>query len=232
MNPKPTYLLGDHHADHDDLLRGILRKGVRDVRLIHLGDGEEGYPDRWDADTAERLNNGFGALGIEYLTIRGNHSNPWVFDGSVMLPHFKLLPDYTRMEIDGQSWLFVGGATSINRIDREPGKTWWPEEPMSLREDLAGPADVLVTHAGPSWAAPPPNPFVEYCIRCEEAIGSNTLRQELHAEQLRHDRLFELVRPKRWYFGHHHHSSTWSHNGCEVRQLDCAELAKHSAPSP
>jgi hypothetical protein len=232
MTPKPTYLLGDHHADYDDLLRVIIRKGLRDCRLVHVGDGEEGYPDHWDDQIAERLDNAFGALGIEYLSIRGNHSNPAVFDGSIMLPNFKLLPDYTQMEIDGQTWLFVGGAVSINRLDREPAKTWWPEEPMVLRENLAGAADVLVTHAGPSWTAPPPNPLVEYFIRCEEAIGCNTLRQELVDEQHRHDRLFELVRPKWWYFGHYHHSATHGLNGCEIRQLDCAELARHFPPVP
>jgi hypothetical protein len=224
---KTNYLLGDHHADYDDLLRAILRKGLRGVRIIHVGDGEEGYPDVWDGETAERLDNGFASLDIEYLSIRGNHSNPHVFDGSIMLPNFKLLPDYTRMEIDGESWLFVGGAVSINRLDREPGKTWWPEEDMVLREDLAGPADVLVTHGGPLWLAPPPNPLVECFIQAEEAIDCKTLRQELLDEQIRHDRLFELVRPRFWYYGHHHHSATHQHEGCEIRQLGPTELARH-----
>jgi hypothetical protein len=117
----------------------------------------------------------------------------------LMLPNFKLLPDYSRLEINGESWLFVGGAVSINRIEREAGKTWWIEEDMVLREDLAQPADVLVTHAGPSWLSPPPNPLVEDYIRSEEAVGCQSLRQELADEQLRHDRLFELVKPRHWY---------------------------------
>lgn len=85
-----------------------------------------------------------------------------------------------------------------------------------------------MTHAGPSWNAPPTNPFVEYCISCEEGIGCNTLRQELIDEQLRHDRLFELVRPKFWYYGHYHHSAIHHHEGCEIRQLDMAELVRHT----
>jgi hypothetical protein len=232
LKPKPTYLLGDHHAAHDDLLRVLLRKGLRHARLIHVGDGEEGYPDAWADDTAERLDSAFAALDLEYLSIRGNHSNPAVFNGTVMLPNFKLLPDYSRMEIDGQTWLFVGGAVSINRLDRAPRKTWWPDEPMVLREDLAGRADVLVTHSGPTWMAPPSNPLVEYYISCEQAMGCDTLRQELRNEQRRHDRLFQLVRPQRWYFGHYHASRTRVHAGCTVRQLDCAELVRHPPPEP
>ncbi len=41
-----------------------------------------------------------------------------MFDGFIMLPN-KLLPGYSRLEINGESWLFVGGAVSINRIEWE-----------------------------------------------------------------------------------------------------------------
>lgn len=84
---------------------------------------------------------------------------------------------------------------------------------MVLREDLAGPADVLVTHSRPSWMSPPANPLVEYHIRCEEAIECATLRQELVDEQLRHDRPFEMVKPRRWYFGHYHQRANRMHKG-------------------
>jgi len=228
MKAKPTYILGDHHADYDDLIRALIRRGLRGVRIIHVGDGEEGYPDSWDTDTSEQLDNAFACLEIEYLSIRGNHSNPHVFDGSVSLPNFKLLCDYTRLEIDGESWLFVGGAISINRLDRIPGKTWWIEEEMILNETLAQPADVLVTHSGPSWTVPPVSNFLLECIHYEEQIGCDTLPDELRDESARHDRLFELVRPRSWYHGHFHHSSTHLHGDCSIRQLDMAELVRHT----
>jgi len=55
-----------------------------------------------------------------------------------------------------------------------------------------------------------------------------TLEQELINEQLRHDRLFDLVKPRHWYFGHYHHSAIHNHHGCKIRQLDCGELALHT----
>jgi hypothetical protein len=222
-----TYLLGDHHTNYDELLRAMVRNGWKDARIVHVGDGEEGYPDRWDENTAKRLDQGFASLGIEYLSIRGNHANPHVFDGSIMLPNFKLLPDYSRLKIDGESWLFVGGAVSINRIEREVGKTWWVEETMVLRENLAKPADVLVTHAGPSWLSPPPNQLVEHYIRAEETVGCGTLQQELDEEQLQHDRLFELVKPRHWYYGHYHHRADHQHEGCTIKQLGLADVVLH-----
>ncbi len=227
MKAKHTYLLGDHHADYDDLIRALALRGLRGVRIIHVGDGEEGYPDYWDDGTAEQLDNAFACLEIEYISIRGNHCNPNVFDGRVILPNFKFLPDYTRLEIEGETWLFVGGAISINRLDRIPGKNWWTNEAMVLDEALAQPADVLVTHSGSSWTTPPASELLNYYIEAEAAMGLTTLRQELHDETRRHDRLFEIVRPRQWYHGHYHRSVTYLHEGCMIRQLDVAELAKN-----
>ncbi len=83
-----TYLLGDHHcSDNDTLVKALAKRGLRNCRIIHVGDGEEGYPGGWDEETPERLSADLGRFGIEYLSIRGNHSNPYVFDGRVNLPH-------------------------------------------------------------------------------------------------------------------------------------------------
>jgi hypothetical protein len=222
-----TYLLGDHHSNYDDLIRALLRRGLRHCRIIHVGDGEEGYPDSWDSETAEQLDNAFASLEIEYLSIRGNHSNPNVFDGSVILPNFKLLPDYTRLEIDNETWLLVGGAISVNRLDRIPNETWWVKEEMILDESRAQPSDVLVTHSSPSWTTPPSNELLRYYIESEAAIGTTSLRRELRDEAARHDRLFEIVQPRRWYHGHHHDSSEHQHGECNIRQLGLAELVRH-----
>lgn len=227
-----TYLLGDHHCpDHEALVKTLAKRGLRHCRLIHLGDGEEGYPDSWNGDTPQQLDNAFANLGIIYLSIRGNHSNLHVFDGSVDLPNFKLVPDYTRMELDGETWLIVGGAVSVNRLDRIPGETWWPSEEMTLQEDLAKPADVLVTHTGPSWTLPPSNDLVDHYAAAEAAIGTTSLKRELRDEAARHDRLCELVRPRQWYHGHHHHSATHKVDGCTIRSLGLAELVEHRPPS-
>lgn len=227
MKPIPTYLLGDHHSNYDDLIRALLRRGMRGVKIIHVGDGEEGYPYSWDEETAEHLDNAFASLEIEYLSIRGNHSNPNVFDGSVMLPNFKLLPDYTRLEIDGESWQFVGGAISIDRLNRIPNETWWPTEEMILDESRAQSADVLVTHTGPTASVPPVSSFLLEYIHAEEQFGRETLFDELRDEAARHDRLYELVKPRQWYHGHFHRSATLRTGNCEIRQLNVAELVRH-----
>ena len=229
MKSISTYLLGDHHSNYDDLIRALLRRGLRNVRIIHVGDGEEGYPDSWDSETPEQLDNAFASLDIEYFSIRGNHSNPHVFDGTVNLPNFKLLRDYTRLEINGESWLFVGGAISIDRLNRIPNETWWPTEEMILDESRAQSADVLVTHSGPTSSVPPVSNFLLGYIHAEEQFGRDTLYGELRDEATRHDRLFELVRPRQWYHGHFHISATTSF---PILLCNSTDISSRSASTP
>lgn len=135
------------------------------------------------------------------------------------------------LHINGESWLFVGGAVSIDRVNRIPGITWWAEEEMQLDETKAKPADVLVTHSGPTFTTPKKNDVVDHYAKLESAIGTTTLRRELRDEAKRHDQLFKLVKPKQWYHGHHHHSATHQIGDCTVRQLGIAELILHQ-PQP
>ena len=89
---KPIYILGDHHGDYEAVFSILKERGISNTTVVHVGDGGEGFPD-WSTATAETLNRRFAALEIDYLSIRGNHSDPAVFDGSVMLSNFKLLRD-------------------------------------------------------------------------------------------------------------------------------------------
>ncbi len=223
----PIYLLGDNHGYYEEVLDLITEKSIHDAVILHVGDGDEGC-ENWSADHAHILNEHFAARSIEYLSIRGNHSDPALFDGSVNLSHFKLLPDYTRLCVNGQSWLLIGGAISINRMDLVPGVDWWPAERFKLRRELLEPADVLVTHSGPSWIGPPcRNDFVEIFASTEMDQLGRDLIDELEIERALHDEVFRVVHPSHWYLGHFHNSETKHHQSCHTRILDVCELHLH-----
>lgn len=222
----PIYLLGDHHGYIDNVFEALDENATRNAVLLHVGDGEEGI-DFWQ-NHFELLNDEFAKRNLLYLSIRGNHCDPSLFDGRVDLPHFKLLPDYTRFTAGETSWLLVGGAISIDRQDREKGVDWWPEEKFLLRRELATPADVLVTHSGPRWIGPATsNDFVAIYAQGElETLGSDLIG-ELESERMLHEELFRLVCPKHWYLGHFHDSEVITHEGCVIRMLTMRELHQH-----
>ena len=69
------------------------------------------------------------------------------------------LADYTVEEIGGKTYLFVGGALSIDRELRLEGHSWWSDEDIKELSDdewnsIAGKFDVVITHTAPSIAPP------------------------------------------------------------------------------
>jgi len=232
MNPPPTYeidrpiyLLGDHHGFTGEVFAAIAKQSIRNAVILHVGDGEEGIS--FGPRQFEELNSAFAKRNLLFFGMRGNHCDPNLFDGSIDLPHYKLVPDYTRLSANGESWLLIGGAISIDRLDRVPGIEWWPQENFQLRRDLIEPADVLVTHSGPSWCGPPTsNGFVRLFAERERRHGSD-LVSELDAERALHEEAFAIVRPHHWYCGHFHTSEVTRHQDCEIRILDMNELRLH-----
>ena len=148
-----------------------------------------------------------------------------------LLSNLKLLPDYTRLELNGETWLFVGGAVSVNRIDKIQCGEWWSREGFRLDPSRAGPADVLVTHSGPNWIGPGfSSPLIKTYAQAEDEYGTSSLVADLKEERRQHDRLFRLVKPRTWYLGHFHQKAEKQNAGCRVRILDCGELVRHSPP--
>ncbi len=229
----PIYLLGAHHGDYETLFAKLHEREIRDATVIHVGDGQEGYPD-WKASDAEDLNRCFSALGVEYLSIRGNRSNPALFHGGIMLPNFKLLPDYTRLVINGQSWLFAGGAFSLDQDARILGETYWDDENFKLPGNRPEPADVLVTHSGPPWIGPKSNKLLANAnLPSVAVVGEISPRSQLDAERKCLEMLYRMVAPATWYIGHFHESTEKTYNGCRTRILDRCELVEHpSRPLP
>ena len=217
------YLVGDVHGEFDTLFRKITHLEIGNCYLIHVGDGGEGFlPEPKQTRQFEHYNNFFKKHNIQYLSIRGNHSDPAYFQGQVKLSNFELLPDYTYREFNGENFLFVGGAVSIDRRLRIPRMSWWEEETFVLKPDLVEKVDVLISHSAPYWIGD----FEKSGIAswCEQ---DPTLWAECSKEREDIAKLIELCGCKKHYAGHFHASHFASHNGCDSRILDILEIVEH-----
>ncbi len=228
----PTYLLGDIHGNFNKLLKTIKDKSIHSCRLISVGDLGIGfnYSYQGELDGIQKLNEIFAEREIDFMAIRGNHDDPafWgIGDGSkaVNLSNFKLLPDYTALDIDDQKWLFVGGGISIDRSSRKLNLTYWHDEVFNLDITKIVKCDVLVTHSGPSWIGPFDKNGIAYW--CDRDLD---LWEECRKERKDHDMLTKLCQAKQLFLGHFHMFHQVEHGGCLGRILDIDEILEYRKP--
>ena len=220
---KPTLVVGDIHGEWDALFNKIKSYNMSDCILIHVGDGGEGFlPYEKQLRQFEYLNDFFKKYNIEYLSIRGNHSDPSYFDGSINLSHFKLLPDYTTLTLNDKKFLFVGGAISIDRTIRKEGISYWKDEMFKLDESKIQQCDVLITHSAPTWNGPieKNGMLASFCQK------DPTLWDECMEERKQHDVLIKLTGAKRHYCGHFHESFVVDFDDCVSTILDILQIAE------
>lgn len=166
-------------------------------RVFFLGDF--GYSFRPSFVMA--LTNASVDTGLIIEWIDGNHED---FDylesiGFDLGPNFKYHPRGSVEDIDGVRFMFLGGATSVDRQWRTPGKSWWPQEALTFtdvaRAHEAGKADIILSHDAPHL--PPmlndntaPFPKIDLQI------------SGLHRAIYRH--VYNDAQPKAIFHGHYH----------------------------
>jgi hypothetical protein len=219
----PVLLVGDTHGDWDALFRKLEYLQIEDCVLLHVGDIGIGFksPDKQHREI-ELLNNRFKKRNIQFKGCRGNHDDPKYFLGSVIHSNFELIRDYSYQKFNGERFLFVGGAVSIDRRMRVPNMSWWEDEAFVLKPELVDKVDVLITHSAPQWIGD----FQKSGIAgwCEK---DPTLWEECVKEREDIAKLIELCGCKKHLCGHFHQSHFASHNGCDSRILDILEIVEH-----
>jgi hypothetical protein len=127
--------------------------------------------------------------------IRGNHDNP-----AVCGKHSQYVSDGTMMN----GLMFVGGALSIDKVQRVEGYSYWPDEELSIQKlnhlvtqfEVMEPT-IMVTHECPDTIAElVVNEGRATSIKLDPRFASRT-RQAFQS-------MFELYQPKLWIFGHWH----------------------------
>lgn len=220
---KPLLFLGDHHGEWNFVFDIITSKKIENCYIICVGDGGEGFIHKdKQLRQFELLNNRFKKYNIEYLSIRGNHSDPVYFQGlnRVSLSNFELLEDYTVAEYDDKTIQFIGGAVSIDRTARKEGVSYWVDESVKLDREKCKEVDILVTHTAPSWCFPQQFNQMVYGWALEDAY----LIGDLSNERAIMDEIFKLCKPKLHLYGHFHNSWTEEINGCKHKLLDINEI--------
>jgi hypothetical protein len=205
--PTRVAIAGDWHADTDYAVNAIRHAAKRNATvLIHLGDFGYNFTDAYLDALQRALTEAAMVLGF----VDGNHENfdtllaaPIAADGLRYLRERVVhLPRGLRWRWGATRCLAVGGAYSIDRFLRIPGRSWWPQEtitPTQARQiAAAGQADAMFCHDCPAGIEVPGAAFDRYGCPPEELA-----RSAVHQALLR--TIVDTVRPARLWHGHFHH---------------------------
>lgn len=236
---QPIYIVGDVHGRFDLLQQEIKRFDLRDCIIICVGDLGIGFEFKYNPMKEHRIhaqqNEWFGRRGIKFYSIRGNHDDPQFFRGDtrVVYDNFEMLEDYTTLDLNGEKFLFIGGAISVDRECvsrsgvkyRREGETYWKEEVLVLHPDKLQDCDVLITHTAPSWNGPLDKEGIRSIVDYD--IVDPTLWDECIAERRTIDEIIRNVRPKMHYCGHFHCYSWCENWDCYSTILSILQFKEH-----
>lgn len=223
-------IAGDWHGDAlwaSQALRAIQRMdpGIRTV--LHLGDL---WPDPYLCRILDVL---CVTRGIERILLTAGNHEPWpaltaALDDADGAPaqlseHVWVLPRPFRFEINGRTFLSLGGAASVDREWRVPGAEWWPDEQitdaMTATAIARGSADVMLTHETPAGT---PVAAVLDTLRTNPLGFPTSARAESAASQQQIGRVWDAVRPRLLLHGHMHTAGEGTaDDGRRVISLGC-----------
>ena len=220
---RPIYYLGDHHGGWDQLFSILERTNLEKCYLISVGDSGIGFrPLEKQINDLNKLNQKFKKLDIIFMSIRGNHDDPYYYQGDnrICLDNFELIEDYSVYEHNSKLIQFIGGATSIDRSMRKEGISYWEKEGVNFNKDKLQKVDILITHTTPSWCYPQRLSKTVYDWALQDAY----LLEDLADERAIMDEIFKVCRPCIHIYGHFHSSHIEEVNGCQHRLLDINEI--------
>lgn len=242
---KQIIVSGDIHGDFKGIVYKLcVQYGYTDTLLIIAGDcgfgfEKPGYYETIYNQVAGRLRKANNWI----LFIRGNHDDPSYFsEEKVVYKRWRCVPDYSIIQACAHNILCVGGATSIDRLQRQEENArrkekghlqtavWWPNEQSVFDEDafvfipVEMQIDTVVSHTAPSFCE-----LYSHRGLQSWAVMDSKLISDVDKERNIMDRVFKRLKEddhpiERWYYGHFHQSWSGQREGVLFSMLDIEEF--------
>ena len=236
LNKPRVITLGDIHKNLSCIYKFIKRFSIYNTVIIQVGDAGYGFTNK----ELIELNN-YLVKTKNYLALcRGNHCNPHNHfftssrEYSEAFSNLEFVEDYKKLTINNLNYLFIGGATSIDRKKREKDVSYWDTEKIIYNIDFSNKSqdnlntlihwkdtiDVVISHTAPTNFSPQVlNPGCYHYIEKDPS-----LTKELEIERKYLQDIFDYIRVKYWVHGHFHITNRYKVKDTNVISLGAEEF--------
>ncbi len=186
-------IIGDIHGKFD-----AYKKVIADAEYsIQIGDF--GFDMHWSKLARHKID------PDRHRIIPGNHDDYEYIANSARAKEWTFGKDYGMQNFKGLDFFFVRGAWSIDKSYRTPEYDWWEAEEISADDlDLAieefcdVKPDIMITHECPGATFD----------GISQVIFGVMWRPNRTSQALQ--RMWDVHKPKLWFFGHWHKTGFWS----------------------
>lgn len=239
---KMVVVCGDIHGDFRSLVFKLcLQYSLIDTLLIVAGDCGFGFDKpAYYVTVYNQIARLLRKANNWVVFVRGNHDDPSYFaEQRINYARWRTVPDYSVIQAAGHNILCIGGAISVDRVQRmkydarsnfKSIATYWrdeaplfrPEEIESIPSEIQ--IDTVVSHTAPSR-----------CELCSHdglqswAEWDPYLLKDIADERATMDQIEQCIRDHRhpvrdWFYGHFHQSWTATLEGIKFSMLDIMEF--------
>ena len=238
-------IIGDLHSNVQEFVNSL---DYKDTLIILCGDinlGKDVFENEIEMllDCEYKLSSKNNVLCI----IRGNHDNPKFFKKNSTFkttmteeaPHVFLLQDYSILNTKEHTILCIGGARSLDRINRIKDFSFWGGENVNKPSDNFYQnlfennikIDIVISHTAPLFAYPKEftneNKYYNSYVMNSYAMYDEHLKNDVYKERLLLKGIYEKLNNrnqiKYWLYSHYHMSNEQMYNGTKMKSLAIKE---------
>ena len=234
--------IGDIHG----AFRQIVNKACDQYKLtnsllICCGDFGMGfYKENFYRNEFKRLNIKLKKSNNILIALRGNHDDPQYFRDNYIYSNIKLLKDYSVITTPDKTLLLVGGAISVDRVNRLEAersngyKQYWPDESFAYNQKKLEQIHAkfnkqithVFTHSCPDFCQPRTKEGIKYWLDLDPGLETDC-SLERHNHALLYNNLIENGQPiSQWSYGHFHFSKFEYIHSVKFQLLDIEEFGE------
>lgn len=191
-------LVGDVHGERENIERVFkYAKDAEAEHIVQLGDLYYGFP---DIDPfMNDIEREVFKTGIPFSFIKGNHDNHALLgkitDLTDVRDGVQFIPNCIPFKLGSATFLAAGGAFSVDKPDRIPGVSWWPDEQITDYDvrysEYAEGVDIILSHDAPTTS------------NLDDLMSLMPFTAALKNRD-RLQQIVENVKPKMLFHGHYH----------------------------